>query len=100
MKLLISFFTAVAAEQESTNGSCLIQKSNRATSFNQHHRALVWEDKIESNSNQHRQWRLHHISLVSVVNQSKTLLDQFIDAQTSSKAACSSRLLESKRALD
>lgn len=40
------------------------------------------------------------MSLVGVMNESKSLLDKFIDAQTSSKDACSSRLIESKRVLD
>lgn len=40
------------------------------------------------------------MSLVGVVNKSKSLLDKFIDAQTASKSACSSRLMESKRVLD
>merc|ERR1740138_1771314 len=88
MKLLVPFFTTVVAEQPS-NGSCLIQKFNRATTLT-----------TKTTLNQHHEWRIHHMSLVGVVNQSKTLLDRFIDEQAASKSACSSRLLESKRVLD
>jgi hypothetical protein len=88
MKLLVPFFTTVVAEQPS-NGSCLIQKFNRATTLT-----------TKTILNQHHEWRIHHMSLVGVVNQSKTLLDRFIDEQAASKSACSSRLLESKRVLD
>merc|ERR1719281_664324 len=34
------------------------------------------------------------------MNESKSLLDRFIDAQTKSESHCSSRLMESKRVLD
>lgn len=91
MTSLISFLTFRAAltlmvnEQQSTTGSCLLQKHNKAT--------IATFDQVH-------QWRLHHMSLVGVVNKSKSLLDKFIDAQTASKSACSSRLMESKRVLD
>lgn len=48
----------------------------------------------------HRAWRDKQIQLEREVNESQTILDSFIDEQSKSGDACSSRLMESKRTLD
>lgn len=47
-----------------------------------------------------RIWRKHHKRLMQDADNTDVKLDAFIDAQQDSKDACSSRLLESKGALD
>merc|ERR1719498_445590 len=47
-----------------------------------------------------RNWRARHVAVERAMNASKTLLDKFISAQTTSSDHCSSRLMESKRILD
>lgn len=106
MKLLISFLATVGAQQPDSNGSCLLQKFNRTANGKLIQKVhLTDHSDLQSQSmtatlNQQHKWRVHHMSLVSVVNKSKSLLDEFIESQASSKAACSSRLLEAKRVLD
>merc|ERR1719161_1446822 len=48
----------------------------------------------------HRAWRIEHQKLQKAANESAGALDVFIQAQNKSNDACSSRLMESKRALD
>lgn len=48
----------------------------------------------------HRAWRIEHEKARKTANETKSMLDRFIEAQTSSSDACSSRLKESKRVLD
>jgi len=48
----------------------------------------------------HRAWRERQAQLEQEVNESQSILDQFIEAQAKSGDACSSRLMESKRTLD
>lgn len=48
----------------------------------------------------HRAWRARQLQLEQEMNESQSILDQFIDEQSKSDDACSSRLMESKRTLD
>lgn len=48
----------------------------------------------------HRAWRERQVQLELEVNESQSILDQFIEEQAASGDACSARLMESKRTLD
>merc|ERR1719443_69182 len=49
---------------------------------------------------EHRSWRAENLKLWHAANESKAVLDEFIARQETSSDFCSSRLKESKRALD
>lgn len=77
-----------------SDGSCLLAKKKVIGKV-----SLIQEEDLLG-SEQHKNWLMRHLSLETSMNKSKSILDRFIESQTNSDDACSSRLLESKRVLD
>merc|ERR1719420_535815 len=92
--VLISLLIAVPAGAEELEaespGTCLLA---RRYSLNRV-RAMSQGAAI------HHAWNVKHARIGRAANESKSTLDKFIDAQATAGDACSSRLMEAKRALD
>jgi len=98
VKLLLAFVTVVVAHPEASQGSCLLAKKKVMGQA-----AFIQEESssaFEQLAFQQRDWRIRHKSVENAMNESQTLLDKFIAAQSTSSDHCSSRLMESKRILD
>jgi hypothetical protein len=104
MVLPLVFLATVAAQHchqqqsEAADGSCLLAKKKMMGKA-----SMIQEDSMtsfEHSSLKRKDWRSRHRSLETAMNKSQSLLDKFIEAQTSSKDHCSARLMESKRVLD
>merc|ERR1719388_143255 len=84
--------------EEGSEGRCLLAKKKVMGKV-----SLIQEQSMaafEQLSLKQRDWRIRHLSTETALNASKTLLDKFIAAQSTSSDFCSSRLMESKRILD
>lgn len=103
-------------EPEDSEGTCLL-----ANSFHSSDRVVVAIDhdaepqpasllmynsksrrmmSLLADADEHRSWRSENLKLWLAANESKGVLDDFIDNQEDASDFCSSRLKEAKRALD